>query len=311
MQTYLVDDLPYLNTHARGTYQVWSGCPTYDLPYSHAIEGIPFRPELMRPAAGTVLVSSDTAETARLLSFEPGDIVAHSLATGDWLPYFDAAAAGLDSADVDAFQTYLGERIILSFAEPTTVPGIGVVDDSDLVLFNPANGAFLWAFDGSDVGLSTDDEDIDAIAIVDGELLVSTVGDFSVPGVNGSDEDFIRFGNATFGPVTSGTWSLFFDGSDVGLGASDARDLDSAWFESPNAFYVSPQGAFTLLGRSFEPADVLLCTLQSFGGSTSCALAQSGLFWRGSEMGLDGNVDALTLEPTSASAAPMLLGLEP
>jgi hypothetical protein len=45
------------------------------------------------------------------------------------------------------------------------------VDDSDIVCFVPSSlgattaGAFVFHFDGSDVGLTTDDEDVDAIAL--------------------------------------------------------------------------------------------------------------------------------------------------
>ena len=58
-------------------------------------------------------------------------------------------------------------------------------------------------FDGSDVGLTTSNEDVDGLAYVEesgvAKLLISTNAAFSVPGVSGGGEDLIRFTPTSLG----------------------------------------------------------------------------------------------------------------
>ena len=80
---------------------------------------------------------------------------------------------------------------------------MGKVDDSDIVEFIPTKlgsdtaGSFAWYLRGADVGLTSDGEDIDAISFTaDGDLVVSTIGDFNTPSVSGKDEDLIQASDA-------------------------------------------------------------------------------------------------------------------
>ena len=80
---------------------------------------------------------------------------------------------------------------------------MGKVDDSDIVEFIPTKlgsdtaGSFAWYLRGADVGLTSDGEDIDAISFTaDGDLVVSTIGDFNTPSVSGKDEDPIQASDA-------------------------------------------------------------------------------------------------------------------
>jgi hypothetical protein len=99
------------------------------------------------------------------------------------------------------------------------------MQDEDVLAFTPTslgtNTAGSWAlyFDGSDVGLSYDSEDIDALFVTDQGIFFSTVGSFSVPGISGAKEDVVGFKPTTLGPSTSGTYitPLIFDGSVYGL----------------------------------------------------------------------------------------------
>jgi hypothetical protein len=85
--------------------------------------------------------------------------------------------------------------ILISLDAAATINGFGTVDDSDIIRFIPISGTFEWYFDGSDVGLTTSDEDVDALGFApDGSLIVSTLGSFSVTGISGADEDLIAFG---------------------------------------------------------------------------------------------------------------------
>ena len=64
-------------------------------------------------------------------------------------------------------------RLLISTSGKATVPGV-TAEDEDLLLFTPAvgglgaNTAGTWSLllDGSDVGLTSDNEDLDAIALL-------------------------------------------------------------------------------------------------------------------------------------------------
>ncbi len=95
--------------------------------------------------------------------------------------YFDGSDVGLGGLAIDAFATLDDGSLLFSFTAPGTVDGVaGTVDDSDIVRFEPTTlgvdtaGTFSLWFDGSDVGLTTNNEDLDAIDVVGGKLYVST-----------------------------------------------------------------------------------------------------------------------------------------
>ncbi len=88
--------------------------------------------------------------------------------------------------------------------------------DEDLFAFTPtalgSTTAGSWAiyFDGSDVGLSTNDnEDVNALYVREGggnpTLFLSTLGNFSVTGASGANEDAFAFTPTTLGSTTAGT----------------------------------------------------------------------------------------------------------
>jgi len=83
-------------------------------------------------------------------------------------------------------------------------------------------------FDGSDVGLTTGDENIDGTSVAGGNIYLSTTGAFSVTGVSGADEDVFVCTSPTTGDPTSCTYSptLFLDGSTVGLTTNDVDAID-------------------------------------------------------------------------------------
>lgn len=128
-------------------------------------------------------------------------------------------------------------------------------------------------FDGSDVGLTQSAEDIDALGFTsDGKLLIiSTTGSFSVTGASGGDEDLIAFTPTSLGTNTSGTWALYFDGSDVGLNDSGTEDINGVDIDSAGNVYLTTLGAFSVAGLSGGGEDVFRCTPLTLGSTTSCS----------------------------------------
>ena len=150
--------------------------------------------------------------------------------------YFDGSDVGLSGLRIDAFSLFDDGDIVMSFSASGSIAGIpGTVDDSDLVRFSPSSlgtdtaGAFVLYFDGSDVGLSSGGEDVDAVDVLDdGRIILSTTGNVSAAGVSARDEDLLVFVPTTLGTTTAGTFSMYFDGSDVGVGGEDVDALGSA-----------------------------------------------------------------------------------
>ena len=131
-------------------------------------------------------------------------------------------------------------------------------------------------FRGSDVGLSPKQEDVDAVDLHDdGRLIVSTIGDFDVTGVSGGDEDLIAFTPDTPGDYSSGTWAMYFDGSDVEIGR---EDVYAVGLDSSGDIHLSSTSAFAVTGVSGEDEDVFTFMPSQLGVDTAGTYASTLLF---------------------------------
>jgi len=252
-------------------------------------------------AAASMLVSFSTGATvagAGIVANE--DIASLDTTTGQYTIYFDGSDVGLANAAIDAFAVLPGGNILMSFASSFSVPGLTggpggstTVSPSDIVRFVPTSlgantaGSFAFYFDGSDVGLTTLDENVDAIGLQpNGDLVLSITGLGSVPGVvTVEDEDLLRFAPSALGATTAGTFSVFFDGSDVGLGGNTAEDVDAVFIGPANTVFVSTVGAFSVPGVTGNQRDVLQYTLTSAGATTA---GTASAFLRGAAVGMPG-----------------------
>jgi carboxypeptidase T len=261
------------------------------------------------PVVGDVVyVSSDSAGTAGGVAFQDEDILAYDTASSTWSLYFDGSDVGLGSnsnQDIDAFDLLPDGSILFSILGDTTISGLGKVDDSDLVRFVPTSlgantaGSMSLYFDGSDVGLSTSGEDVDAVQqLADGRLVFSTADNVSVTGASGADEDLLVFTPTSLGANTSGTWALYFDGSDVGLSTAASEDVNGTWISAATGdIYLSTLGAFSVTGSSGDAADIFVCHPSSLGSTTACTFGP-GLYWDGSTKGFAGEItDGISIVP--------------
>ncbi len=174
-----------------------------------------------------------------------------------------------------------GSSVWMSFNSNTSVPGVGTVTDDDIVSYDETSGTWALEFDGSDMGLTTD---IDGFAILpNGDLLISMQAASSASGVSFDDSDVLRF-SGTGGPNTSGTLSLYFDGSDVGL-TSNGEDVDSVALAADGRLIVGTQGSFSGSGASGADEDLFIFT-GTLGSSTSGSFAK---YFDGSDVGLSGS----------------------
>ena len=240
------------------------------------------------PPSSTVLyLSLGSSGSIGGLPVANEDIIAYD--GTDFTRYFDGSDVGLSSFTIDGFDVVSASEIVISFTSSGSITGIsGTVDDSDLVRFTPSSlgettsGQFELYLDGSDIGLTRSGEDIDGVNVLsDGRVLVSTRGSFSVSGLSGRDEDIAAFTPSSLGPNTSGSWSLYFDGSDVGL-TSSSEDINALAVGSGGDIHLSTTGSFSVSGVSGQDEDAFVFSPTSLGSSTS------GTY--GSTLTIDGSV---------------------
>jgi endonuclease/exonuclease/phosphatase family metal-dependent hydrolase len=215
-------------------------------------------------AGEEVMVSfKDSATVPGLGTVNNEDIVSFDAASGSWSFLFDGSDVGLGSTAIDALAVDSNGNFLMSFEGAVTLGGVSF-DDSDVVRFSATSlgtttaGSFSFFLDGSDLGLSTDDEDVDGLALLaDGRVVLSTLGAYSAGGLVGDDVDLIALQATSLGATTAGTLSVFFDGSAAGLAAGSGDDIDALAFTSDGQVRFSTVGDTTVEGLAVRDEDVI------------------------------------------------------
>ncbi|MDT3708199.1 MAG: hypothetical protein ROZ09_15380 [Thiobacillus sp.] len=191
----------------------------------------------------------------------------------------DANAANNSATDTDTITPPpVTTQAYFSTAGNTVVPGVaGANDDADIYAWN-SDGSYARVFDASVAGVPAE-ADVDAFVYNGpGDVYLSFNNNLPVnlPGVAGvQDEDIVHW-NGT-------TWSLHFDGSAVGLGDSDAEDVDAFAFPGDGSVLVSTFGNPAVAGLTGLADEDLLRCAGTFGPATSCVW---NLYFDGSDIGL-------------------------
>ena len=236
------------------------------------------------------------AATVGGLTVSNEDIVAWD-GSGGFALAFDGSDVGLSGYRIDAFAWLDADTLLFSVDADRTQILTGIanpIDDSDIVRFdatslgNSTAGTFSMYLDGSDVGLTAAGHDVDAIELLpDGRVAMSTSGAVSVSGLSAQNEDILAFAPTALGEDTAGTFSMYFDGSDVGLDGKN-EDLDEVSVDEAGKLYLSTRAAFAVAGVSGGGEDVFVFDPTSLG-STTTGTYESSLFFDGSSFGLAGN----------------------
>lgn len=136
----------------------------------------------------------------------------------------------------------LNAIVYLATFEPGSVGGVEY-NKGDIVTYDGQTGAWSMYFDGSDVGIVKPLNDF--ALMPDGSLLMVINGTNNLSGPGGSFkllmQDVARFNPTSLGADTAGSWSLYFDGSDVGLSTS-AEKIDSLALKSDGTVLISTYG---------------------------------------------------------------------
>ena len=245
----------------------------------------------------SLYMSSDTADSIGGVTFDVEDVIAQDLDTGAWSMVLDLSDVGISGENVKAIHRLDDGSWLLAFESTTQVPGVGNVSSNDLVRFVPTStgtttaGTFEFYFDGSDVGLNSGNEAIDALAVLDnGDIVLSTLGSGAASGIFFNDEDLVRFDPSSLGGSTSGSLSTYLDGSDVGLTQS-SEDIKGLSIADDGSLHLAALQDWDVPGGlSGDNMDVFTCGSPTLGTSSSCTYS---MFFDGSAEGLGVEIDAL------------------
>jgi hypothetical protein len=147
-------------------------------------------------------------------------------------------------AHVDGYQVLPNGDQLLSFDTTIDLPGDVIAGPADVVRFN--GSAYTLEFDAAAHGIP-EGVNTDAVAVSDGDLLLSFDTAVQLGGSVIEDEDLVRFTGASFVP--------FFIGADADVPAD--LNLDGAQVLGPQRLLLSFDGSGSLGGIDFNDDDVL------------------------------------------------------
>jgi acid phosphatase type 7 len=191
---------------------------------------------------------------------------------------------GRAASDVQEVSVQVTNRPELYFTlRDAATLGDVVVANDDVISHDDVEG-FQPVFDGSDVGLAA--VRIDAFAWLDADTLLlsfaadgEVVPDIATP-VDG--EDIVRFDASSLGSTTVGTFSVYFDGSDLGL-TEKADDVDALEILPDGRIVISTVGPTSAVEVAAADEDLLVLEPSSLGETTAGILTQ---FFDGKDVGL-------------------------
>ena len=209
-------------------------------------------------------MSASTSGEINGISYRDEDLLAFDTTDQTWTFLIDGSDIGLGATDINAFHWQTKDSLLMSINRPIDLPGLGRVDDADILRFVPESlganttGRLELFLRGRDIGLESGPDDIDAIALTtDGRLVISLLAGSTVPGNNGvlavSDEDLlVRDGDA---------WEILLDGSAIGLAQGD-EDIHALWIDG-DGFQLSTRGDFNMDGLSGDGVDLFRCQVSN------------------------------------------------
>ena len=231
-----------------------------------------------RPAPKNLLLSYPKGGKVGGVSFADEDILFLDLAAGRWTKFFDGSDVGLSHSRISAFDLLADGTLLLTFDQDTQVPGLGkAVKDQDIVRFVPQQlgpttaGTFAWYLRASDLGFGQRGQGLDALTFApDGRLVISPRNRLVLPGAAGEDEDLLAWNPA------GRTWSLYLDGSQLGLGDRPQEAIKAASIDAAGALYFATAGAFAAGGVQGDGRQVWVCTPRTAGSPQPCDCLSSG-----------------------------------
>ncbi|MEE2681824.1 MAG: S8 family serine peptidase [Planctomycetota bacterium] len=187
--------------------------------------------------------------------------------------------------------------LLMSFRGNTSVPGLGTVRNDDIVSYDPDTGSWSMYFDGSDVSFTSGA--IDAFCILDdGSILLSKTSGITLDGVSFDDSDIVLFTPTSLGASTSGSFTMYFDASDMGL-TTNGEDTDGISMLADGRLVLSTAGTTRISGIPTQrDEDLFVFTPTSLGENTSGVVES---YLDNSDVGLNNSggedIDAFYIHP--------------
>lgn len=238
------------------------------------------------------------------IAFTPADILRYTRSTNTWQMIYDGSARGT-AKNVGAFDLLSDGNLLLVFSANQAIPGLGTATPRDVVLFEPFDplsyplgpGTYSWYMRGANSGLTTNNENIDALywsyngIDMAPELTISTKGAAAV-GPNGSlkaqDEDGIVC--TLFNGVCDWKPALTLNLTAIpGMPAENVTGLARGYVNSNT--YVTLAGPFNVGGVTGTAKSILRLTPN--GASWNVAAVD----WLAPGATFPSNLDGLSLIP--------------
>ncbi|MGA0173905.1 MAG: hypothetical protein ACO3NL_09730, partial [Phycisphaerales bacterium] len=259
--------------------------------------------EACEPTPLAVMAFGDARVLPGGIAVDACDLAAFDTGTGTWSIYLDGDDVGLTGATIAAATVLPDGDLLVSFEAAGELPGLlggpeeELYTEFDVLRLPPmslgADSAGSWSFhfDGSDVGLAGDaNRSIRSIAALgNGALVMATLGSSSISGVGSfKAHDLLRFSPTSLGDVTAGSWSMHFDGSDVGLSHNSQEPLDTAQVLADGRIMISTRGNISVPGYSGGRSDLVEFTPTSLGSTTAGSFAA---YLTGGSLGLSNDAN--------------------
>lgn len=173
------------------------------------------------------------------------------------------------------------DLVYISSSTNAKVDGLSFRDE-DILVYNQSTDQWAIFFDGTDVGVGN--ADLDGFALLDdGSILMSFDVPINFPTIGMVDDaDIVKFTPTQLGPNTSGSFTLFFDGSAVGL-TTGSEDIDALAYTGDGKLLISTYGTATVGALRAQDEDLLRFTPAALGATTAGTWE---LFFDGSAVGL-------------------------
>lgn len=249
----------------------------------------------------TIYVSTSGAGKMGALRYVGADILAYDVATEAWSLYFDGSDVGL-TRNVNNFAIREFGTILMTLDRPQNVPGVGVVQPQDILLFLPltlgedTTGTWQLYFDGSDMELTTTGERLDALAIRESQLMVSIRGNGKVDATGqelaARDDDVLVAFLWDLGWDTTGYWQRLRDVTVLpDMVTENITGLYNAPYDpANNDFYVSFANQFNVGGVKGQAG-----TIVKMVHDPLMATYTAQPFWDARQAGLVGVMDGFDL----------------
>ncbi len=220
----------------------------------HTAEAVPF------------LLSTTKTETLGGLTFDDDDLAKYDPVTDDAELFFDGSAFFEHNEDIDSVSFLDADSIVISTKSPAQIGSLEFKDD-DLVRIDnigvgdPTTGTASLYFVGSEH--FDKNEDVDAVAVLsNGNILLSTKNKATIDDLTFYKEDLVVF------DPTSGTASLFFNGSEIfddgyGWHHGGHNNIDAVSAIGSNSIIISTSKTAKIGDFIFRDEDLIRIDLSS------------------------------------------------